>query len=226
VPALPLPAWTHWLSAALLTISVDATALYLVATRSAAQYARLGGQGALSVWFFYLLTAALNSLFVLSYTPGLPAQVQSITPALSLLGAILLGLLVPVSIAALERARQIADVARLSLLVEVETLRGIVAQGADTARPEAQAAMPTSPPNETPEVRQIAWAREEINSPALVAWPTIETLGDNTPPVAGNTSNAATIYRCRHCGAEGLTKGEQLEHGRRHARERQALSSN
>ena len=106
VPALPLPAWTHWLSAALLTISVDATALYLVATRSAAQYARLGGQGALSVWFFYLLTAALNSLFVLSYAPGLPAQVQSITPALSLLGAVLLGLLVPVSIAALERARQ------------------------------------------------------------------------------------------------------------------------
>jgi hypothetical protein len=53
--------------------------------------------------------------------------VQSVTPALSLLGAVLLGLLVPVSIAALERARQVADVARLSLLVEVETLRGIVA---------------------------------------------------------------------------------------------------
>ena len=134
VPALPLPAWTHWLSAALLTISVDATALYLVATRSAAQYARLGGQGAVSVWFFYLLTAALNSLFVLSYAPGLPTQVHAITPALSLLGAILLGLLVPVSIAALERARQVADVARLSLLVEVETLRGIVAQATSGTR--------------------------------------------------------------------------------------------
>jgi hypothetical protein len=154
VPALPLPAWTHWLSAALLTISVDATALYLVATRSAAQYARLGGQGAVSVWFFYLLTAALNSLFVLSYTPGLPTQVQAITPTLSLLGAILLGLLVPVSIAALERARQVADVARLSLLVEVETLRGIVAQGAghDTptlthsAPPPAMGASPLAEP--------------------------------------------------------------------------------
>jgi hypothetical protein len=133
VPALPLPAWTHWLSAALLTISVDATALYLVATRSAAQYAKLGSQGREAVWFFYLLTAALNSLFVLNYTPGLPAAVQTITPALSLLGAVLLGLLVPVSIAALERARQVADVARLSLLVEVETLRGIVAQDATRA---------------------------------------------------------------------------------------------
>ncbi|MBX0329925.1 hypothetical protein K2Z83_19860 [Oscillochloris sp. ZM17-4] len=139
VPALLLPAWTHWLSAALLTISVDATALYLVATRSAAQYARLGGQGAVSVWFFYLLTAALNSLFVLSYTPGLPTQVQAITPALSLLGAILLGLLVPVSIAALERARQVADVARLSLLVEVEMLRGVVIQQAATSTPHTPA---------------------------------------------------------------------------------------
>jgi hypothetical protein len=226
VPALPLPAWTHWLSAALLTISVDATALYLVATRSAAQYARLGGQGGLSVWFFYLLTAALNSLFVLSYTPGLPAAVQTITPALSLLGAILLGLLVPVSIAALERARQVADVARLSLLVEVETLRGIVVQGADTDHPEVRATMPTSPPEETAEVRQIAWAREELGPPERVARPGIATPTVNANPVAGNTSNAATIYRCRHCGAEGLTKGEQLEHGRRHARERQALTSN
>ncbi|NNJ13299.1 hypothetical protein EKD04_023525 [Chloroflexales bacterium ZM16-3] len=66
-------------------------------------------QGSAAVWFFYLLTAAINSLFVLSYSPGLPSQVQAITPGLSLLGAILLGLLVPVSIAALERARQVAD---------------------------------------------------------------------------------------------------------------------
>ncbi|NTU81988.1 MAG: hypothetical protein HGA45_21855 [Chloroflexales bacterium] len=116
---------------------MDATALYLVATRSAAQYARLGGQGSAAVWFFYLLTAALNSLFVLSYTPGLPRAVQAITPTLSLVGAVLLGLLVPISIAALEHARQVADVARLSLLVEVETLRGLVARGAEPPEPPA-----------------------------------------------------------------------------------------
>lgn len=143
VPALPLPAWTHWLSAALLTASVDATALYLVATRSSAQYARLGEQGRGAVWFFYLLTAALNSVFVLTYTPGLPTEVQAITPVLSLVGALLLGLLVPVSIAALERARQVADVARLSLLVEVETLRGIV----QDAPPPMPAAQPHDPPS-------------------------------------------------------------------------------
>lgn len=146
VAALPLPDWTHWLSAALLTASVDATALYLVATRSSAQYARLGEQGRGAVWFFYLLTAALNSVFVLTYTPGLPNEVQAITPVLSLVGALLLGLLVPISIAALERARQVADVARLSLLVEVETLRGIV----QDAPPSMPAPQPHDPPSPAP----------------------------------------------------------------------------
>lgn len=153
VPALPLPAWTHWFSAALLTLSVDATPLYLVATRSAAQYARLGGQGSAAVWFFYLLTAALNSLFVLSYTPELPRAVQAITPTLSLVGAVLLGLLVPISIGTLEHARQVADVARLSLLVEVETLRGLVARGRSRARPPSRRRRkhPQSPRTITPQ---------------------------------------------------------------------------
>jgi hypothetical protein len=192
VPALPLPAWTHWLSAALLTISVDATALYLVATRSAAQYARLGGQGALSVWFFYLLTAALNSLFVLSYTPGLPTQVQAITPALSLLGAILLGLLVPVSIAALERARQVADVARLSLMVEVETLRGIVAQGATTmpaARPEQAPAMPALDDSDGA-IQSIS-----VGIPGISA-----VVADRACPRCGAALNAAQYGAARRWG--------------------------
>jgi hypothetical protein len=188
VPALSLPAWTHWLSAALLTLSVDATALYLVATRSAAQYARLGGQGAVSVWFFYLLTAALNSLFVLSYTPGLPAAVQAVTPILSLLGAILLGLLVPISIAALERARQVADVARLSLLVEVETLRGLVAQGAELRSP--------------------------AEPPATVA----PAIAADDGAAAANIAAISRTYRCKYCDATELSASELMTHGRRRAR--------
>ncbi|NTU85225.1 MAG: hypothetical protein HGA45_38695 [Chloroflexales bacterium] len=192
VAALPLPAWTHWLAAALLTASVDATALYLVATRSAAQYARLGEQGRGAVWFFYLLTAALNSVFVLTYTPGLPPLIQAITPVLSLLGALLLGLLVPVSIAALERARQVADVARLSLLVEVETLRGIVAQGAGPDPAPAPSAV-------TP----------ETDAPVLPA------LDD---PAPANIAAIARTYRCKYCGDEALSASELMTHGRRHAR--------
>ena len=44
--------------------------------------------------------------------------------------------------------------------------------------------------------------------------------------VAGNSSNApAPVYQCRHCGAEGLTKAEQLAHGRKHAAERRAAQA-
>lgn len=44
----------------------------------------------------------------------------------------------------------------------------------------------------------------------------------NTDGVAGNTINAPVrVYTCRHCGDDGLTKAEQLAHGRQHKRERQ-----
>jgi hypothetical protein len=67
--------------------------------------------------------------------------------------------------------------------------------------------------------------REEIHTPELVAWPATDDPDAHADPAAGNTGNtAAAIYRCKHCGAEGLTKSQQLDHGRRHARERKALS--
>jgi hypothetical protein len=54
----------------------------------------------------------------------------------------------------------------------------------------------------------------------------------NVDPVAGNTGNApaepppaAQVYACRHCQAEGLTKAEQLTHGRTHARARRAAEA-
>ena len=191
IPALTLPPWAHWLSAALLTISVDATALYLVATRSAAQYARLGDHGTLSVWFFYVLTGALNSVFVLSYTPGLPASVAQLTPALSLLGAVLLGLLVPISIAAVEHARQIADVARLTLLVEVTTLRelhdvGTDADGADTSDDRDHDLLTTN----------LDLARDGV--------------------AARNATKAhERHYTCKRCGTGPLTFAELGHHSRR-----------
>jgi hypothetical protein len=48
----------------------------------------------------------------------------------------------------------------------------------------------------------------------------------NADPVAGNTGNTpAQVYSCRHCQAEGLTKAEQLAHGRTHARERRVAEA-
>ena len=194
IPALTLPPWAHWLSAALLTISVDATALYLVATRSAAQYARLGDHGTLSLWFFYVLTGALNSVFVLRYTPGLPASVAQITPALSLLGAVLLGLLVPISIAAVEHARQIADVARLTLLVEVTTLRELHDQRADVD----------------------ASATNDDCDPALWLPNAAETNGDADGVAARNVpKRVERFYTCKRCGTGPLSFAELGQHSRR-----------
>lgn len=49
----------------------------------------------------------------------------------------------------------------------------------------------------------------------------------NTDGVAGNSSNTSQAptrdYSCRHCGATGLTKSEQLAHGRQHKREAVAV---
>lgn len=68
-------------------------------------------------------------------------------------------------------------------------------------------------------------AREQAYpEPTLIAEPSLLPTIVPVPEsfVAGNDfkTPAATVYRCRHCGADGLTKSEQLSHGRRHAAER------
>jgi hypothetical protein len=74
----------------------------------------------------------------------------------------------------------------------------------------------------------LAYARElpieqPYPAPVLVEQPAMTSL------VAGNDGNAddapvapVRAYTCRHCGAVGLTKAEQLAHGRKHAAERRA----
>jgi hypothetical protein len=70
---------------------------------------------------------------------------------------------------------------------------------------------------------QIAWAREEIAAPELIAWPATEDSELRTELPAGSSSSTpARIYGCKYCGAAGLTKSEQMIHGKRHARERRA----
>lgn len=209
IPPLPLPAWTHWLSAALLTASVDATALYLLATRSAARYACLGDRGRLAVWFFYVLTWALNTVFVLSYTPGLPAAVQSIVPMLSMLGAILLGLLIPVSLAAVEGARQVVVVTRQLLTVEVERLRGIVAEGVAVETPMSSTEVPAMLAD-TPVVEDQGEAVQSVN----IGIPGIsQPVIDRVCPSCGAPLDAAQFGaarrwgRCRSCKLDRKKEG-------------------
>lgn len=137
VPELPLPAEAYHVSSALLTLAIDAVAFYLVATRSTSAYAGNKRQS-WSVYFYYLLTFLLNGMFVLRYSPNMPEWVAAVLPFSQVLTAILLALLIPTSIAAVEKAHHIADAARLALIVETETLQGQVAADAKTAAHEEE----------------------------------------------------------------------------------------
>jgi uncharacterized protein YqgC (DUF456 family) len=125
VQDLELWGWIYHVAAALLILSIDATAAYLVSVRGTARYAGDTRPNHVVI-FFYVLTGMLNLLFVMRYSPGLPDMVGDFLPFLSFATGLLLAPLIPVSVWAIEHARQTADAARLALLVEVTTLKGII----------------------------------------------------------------------------------------------------
>jgi hypothetical protein len=81
----------------------------------------------------------------------------------------------------------------------------------------------------------LAWAREDDHpAPELVDMGHTEPAPDEAEPVSptlplamaempaslpanNNFNTPVRTYRCRHCGEEGLTKSQQLAHGRQHA---------
>jgi hypothetical protein len=159
IPALDLPPWMYHGSAGLLTLAVDAVAWYLVSTRSVAAYAG-DTRHHYAVWFYYVLTALLNGTFVFSHMPGLPDLVQVVLPGVNLLTGILLALLIPVSIAAVESAHQTIEAARLALLIECSTLRGIVGKRSIT---EAAAMNRHRPPGEPGESEMLSTDTPYLN---------------------------------------------------------------
>jgi len=97
------------------------------------------------------LEKLVNLAFLLAYAPDLPTFVQDVLPILNLASAIMLGLLVPVSIVAVEAAHQVADAARLALLVDVTTLQGIVQAGQHAGGDQhAAGRLPHAPPHAPP----------------------------------------------------------------------------
>jgi hypothetical protein len=79
------------------------------------------------------------------------------------------------------------------------------------------------PPRRGLRERLSAWWAGQQPAPApLPATVRIADAGEAVYQAPSNSSNAepARDYTCRHCGAGGLTKSEQLAHGRQHARER------
>jgi hypothetical protein len=192
IPAIQLPNWLYYLTAALLTLAIDAIALYCVSVKSVSAYAG-NTQRQRLVWFFYVLTALLNGMFFLAYLPGLPAWTDGVATIFRLVIAILLTLLVPISIMAVETAHKTVDATRLALLIEVSTLQGIVQ--ADQAAKE-QSAHPVATPHQSVETASAPRPLPDNNTP---------------PPVAANRT-------CKYCGVSGLTQIDLLAHGRAYKR--------
>lgn len=183
VPDLALHPWLYHGSSAMLTAAIDATALYLVATRATAAYAG-DRTRQYSVWFFYVLTAILNLSFVLRFAPELPAGVVEVIPTLYLLMAILLGLLIPVSIAAVESARQRVEAARLALLVETEALTELV-QVAPATATQGEHTAPTTQQltrTESYQPTQLVTPVDQPETPILDLSTIEQTALDAMPP--------------------------------------------
>ena len=131
VPALQLPAFAYNLTSGLFVAAIDTAAIYAL---SAANVARLAGNrsgrnyGGL---FFLLLTFLLNAAFFVRYAPSLPEGMRSfILPARDIAFVFLLPAFVAVAIFSVERAMDLASVARLKLMVETTALAELAASPA------------------------------------------------------------------------------------------------
>lgn len=163
VTALDLSAGVYHGSSGLLTFFVDAVALYLVATRAAAGYTGRKPKVSPAIWFFYALTALLNFSFVLANS-AMPAFTADWLYGLNFITAVMLALLIPVSIAAIESAIQVCETAKLKLMVEVKALT-VLAKNAPAVISEAIDTAPAQSDGSAPIAPQIA-AQQATEAPA------------------------------------------------------------
>lgn len=108
VPNL-LPVWAHLTSALLFTISIDVTLFYLLIAWNTSSYGGVDSSRGFRLWarwFFYLLTGLLNTTFVLTYMPEVSQffWVENLRGILAIANSFLLGILVPLSLGAVELA--------------------------------------------------------------------------------------------------------------------------
>jgi len=76
---------------------------------------------------------------------------------------------------------------------------------------EADSQLEKTTPASSPPLRPALASTQSTNE--------TEYASVNTQLPAGNTSNTPTaVYVCRYCGADGLTKSQQLAHGRQRVR--------
>lgn len=178
------PDWIWHTSAALLTLIIDAIALYVVLVANTAAFAG-HQQTQILVWFFYALTGLLNGVFFVSYVPSAPTWiVEALDAGFATIIIILMTLLVPISIIAVKNAMQIAETARLQLTVECETLRGLVDETSTTGQAQAASTTTSTKPNQmdTPTHHAAAWPQLEDGVPHAIGTTTSQMDDDAAKP--------------------------------------------
>ncbi|MBX0328356.1 hypothetical protein K2Z83_11780 [Oscillochloris sp. ZM17-4] len=133
VGTLQLPAAIYHGAALAFTLMIDACALYIAKANAAAAF--VGAPANRWTIYFYLVTALLNASFVARHAPAIDATVQAqLLPLLAGSFVLLLPLSIPAGIVAVEASNRTLEAARLALLVEVETLRGLVVSTTGSTR--------------------------------------------------------------------------------------------
>lgn len=151
VDALHLPASVYHATTAALTLAIDATAAYLAMAR--AMTPDRGRAAPMARWFFYALTAMLNAAFFLRYAPDLSEATKAawLAPIQTAM-IVLLAVMIPVSIGAIEAARgRLAALAR-TLRVETVMLEILSADGGRKTGHSASASRKTQTAPERPAV--------------------------------------------------------------------------
>lgn len=215
VAALSLPDAVYHGSALALVAVIDSAIIFLSASGNAAAYAG-HTQRSRALPLLYAITGGLNFAFLAAHWPALPEALRgAVLPALAVLFPILLAVLVPALLVALEHAAHTLTAARLALGVEVATLRGLVAEGAQehpapaTSAPGWGGAVLVAQPS-------ASWARElpaqlfyPAPEPAQVVRTTCEApqAPQTAPEAPAVPSQAVTEtykaaqYECPNCTA-------------------------
>ncbi|NNJ13067.1 hypothetical protein EKD04_022330 [Chloroflexales bacterium ZM16-3] len=160
VGALQLPAAVYHGAALAFTLMIDACALYIAKANAAAAF--VGAPSNRWTIYFYLVTALLNASFVARHAPAIDVTVQAqLLPLLAGSFVLLLPLSIPAGIVAVETSNRTLEAVRLALLVEVETLRGVITGLLSDNMPQESASEQVMSPSTPPELATLNVATTE-----------------------------------------------------------------
>lgn len=157
ITPLELTAGAYHTSAYAFVGSIDAVALYLLAAASVSYAIGQPIKPSPAKWFLYGLTALLNLTYLITYMPDLPSWVVGYLGELRLATVLMLALLVPVSLAALETAHRGVSRVTLELLVDTTALKEVL--GLNKKAAPAPTTAPATP--QQPQLPVYSFTEEE-----------------------------------------------------------------